>query len=61
MAMKDFDKAKKNLLPMQPGDVPETCADVRDLVHDVGFAAKTSIEEDAKRFVEWFLSYRSSR
>ena len=52
-------KAKKNLLPMQPGDVPETYAEVRDLADDTGFAPKTPIEEGVKRFVEWFLSYRS--
>ena len=54
-------KAKINMLPIQPGDVPETYADVQDLMNDIGFAPKTPIEEGVKRFVEWFLSYRSSR
>jgi len=52
-------KAKKNWLPMQPGDVPETCADVRDLMNDVGFAPETPIEEGVKRFVQWHRSYYS--
>jgi UDP-glucuronate 4-epimerase len=54
-------KAKKNLLPMQPGDVPETYADVRDLINDVGFAPKTSIEEGVKRFVEWYQDFYDPR
>ncbi len=41
-------KAKKNLLPMQPGDVPETFADVNDLAEDVGFMPATPIEEGIK-------------
>ncbi len=50
-------KAEKNLLPIQPGDVPETCADVDDLVNDVGFKPSTPIEEGIKKFVEWYLDY----
>jgi UDP-glucuronate 4-epimerase len=50
-------KAEKNLLPMQPGDVPETYADVDDLVNDVGFKPSTPIEEGIKKFVEWYLDY----
>ncbi len=50
-------KANKNLLPIQPGDVPETYADVDDLVNDVGFKPATSIEEGIKRFVEWYNEY----
>ena len=50
-------KAKKNLLPMQPGDVPETFADVNDLAEDVGFKPATSIEEGIKKFVEWYKEY----
>jgi UDP-glucuronate 4-epimerase len=52
-------KAEKNLLPLQPGDVPETYADVDDLVNDVGFKPSTSIEEGIKEFVEWYLDYYS--
>ena len=47
-------KAKKNLLPMQPGDVVATCADVEDLQREVGFSPSTPIEEGIKRFVEWY-------
>jgi UDP-glucuronate 4-epimerase len=50
-------KAEKNLLPMQPGEVPETYADVDDLVNDVGFKPSTPIEEGIKKFVEWYLGY----
>ena len=41
-------KAQKNLLPIQPGDVPATCADVDDLVLDVGFRPATPIEEGVR-------------
>jgi UDP-glucuronate 4-epimerase len=51
-------KAEKNLLPMQPGDVHETCADVDDLVN-IGFKPSTPIEKGIKKFVEWYLSYYS--
>jgi UDP-glucuronate 4-epimerase len=50
-------KAKKNLLPMQPGDVPETYADVDDLAKVVGFKPSTPIEEGIKKFVEWYREY----
>jgi UDP-glucuronate 4-epimerase len=50
-------KAKKNLLPMQPGDVPETYADVDDLAEDVDFKPATPIEKGIKRFVEWYREY----
>ncbi len=50
-------KAKKNMLPMQAGDVPATYADVNDLVRDVGFKPETSIEEGIKRFIEWYREY----
>lgn len=49
--------AIKNFLPMQPGDVPATYADVDDLVRDVGFAPRTPIETGVKRFVDWYRSY----
>ena len=51
-------KAKKNYMPIQPGDVPATYADVDDLTRDVGFKPSTSIEEGVKKFVDWFLEYR---
>lgn len=50
-------KAEKNLLPMQPGDVPETCADVEDLMKDVGFRPDTPVTTGIARFVEWYRSY----
>ena len=49
--------AEKVLLPMQPGDVPDTWADVEDLVADVGYRPDTPIEEGVARFVDWYLSY----
>jgi UDP-glucuronate 4-epimerase len=50
-------KAQKNMLPMQPGDVPETYADVDDLSRDVGFRPATPIEEGIARFVAWYLDF----
>ncbi|MBW3542595.1 MAG: capsular biosynthesis protein CpsI, partial [Planctomycetes bacterium] len=50
-------RAEKNLLPMQPGDVPATYADIDDLSRDVGFAPATPIEEGVRRFVEWYREY----
>ena len=50
-------KADKNLLPMQPGDVPDTSADTEDLVRDVGYQPSTPIEVGVKKFVDWYLEY----
>jgi UDP-glucuronate 4-epimerase len=50
-------KAVKNFLPMQPGDVPATYADVDDLMRDVGFRPSTPLEEGLKKFVEWYKGY----
>ena len=50
-------KAKRNLLPMQPGDVPATYADVDDLAGDVGFQPRTSIEDGVAKFVAWYREY----
>lgn len=50
-------KAKKNLLPLQPGDVPDTYADVEDLKNDVGYCPSTTVEVGVKRFVDWYLDY----
>jgi UDP-glucuronate 4-epimerase len=50
-------KAQKNLLPMQLGDVPDTYADVDDLVRDVGYRPATPVEVGVRKFVEWYLSY----
>jgi UDP-glucuronate 4-epimerase len=49
--------ARKNFLPMQPGDVPDSCADVDALMRDVGFRPDTPIEEGAARFVAWYREY----
>ncbi|QZZ20398.1 NAD-dependent epimerase [Leptothermofonsia sichuanensis E412] len=50
-------EAQKNMLPMQPGDVLTTYADVEDLKREVGFAPQTSIETGLKRFVDWYRDY----
>ncbi|VAW86180.1 UDP-glucuronate 5'-epimerase [hydrothermal vent metagenome] len=50
-------KANKNMLPLQPGDVPATYADVDDLVNDVGFKPATPVEEGVQRFVDWYRDY----
>ena len=50
-------RARKNLLPMQPGDVPATRADVSDLARDVGYRPRTTVEEGVARFVEWYRAY----
>jgi len=49
--------AEKELLPLQPGDVPDTYADVQALVDDVAYQPNTTIEEGIGRFVEWYLGY----
>jgi len=50
-------KAQKELLPLQPGDVPDTYADVNDLVNELEYEPKVSIEEGIKEFVLWYKSY----
>lgn len=47
----------KHLLPMQPGDVPSTYADVDDLIKDVGFQPNTPIEEGIEHFIQWYQKY----
>ena len=54
-------KARMNLLPLQPGDVPATWADVDDLTRDVGFKPKTTVEEGITRFVAWYQDYYGKR
>lgn len=51
--------AGKNFLPMQPGDVPATYADVDDLMADVGFKPSTSIEEGLEKFAHWYRAFYS--
>jgi len=50
-------KAEKNYLPMQPGDVPATYADVQDLIDDVGYRPETPVETGIKRFVDWYRDF----
>jgi len=50
-------EAKKNFLPMQPGDVPVTYADTDDLRRDVGFAPSTPLSEGLKQWADWYRSY----
>ena len=50
-------KAVKKLLPIQPGDVAATYADIEDLTRDVGFKPATPIEEGIPRFVQWYREY----
>ena len=52
-------KAEKNLLPLQPGDVPDTSAEVTELMTDTGYRPATPVEEGVKRFVDWYRSYYS--
>jgi UDP-glucuronate 4-epimerase len=50
-------KAEKVLLPLQPGDVPDTYADVEALVQDVGYKPNTTIEQGIEKFAAWYNSY----
>lgn len=50
-------KAEKNMLPLQPGDVPYTYADTSDLMNDVGYKPDTSVEDGIARFVAWYRDY----
>lgn len=50
-------KAGKNLLPLQPGDVPDTSADVSELMADIGYQPTTPVEVGIERFVKWYHSY----
>ena len=50
-------EAQKNLLPLQPGDVPDTYADVSDLVEQFDYKPDTSVETGVARFVDWYKGY----
>lgn len=52
-------QAEKQLLPMQPGDVLETSADVSDLERDIGFRPQTRIEDGIAKFVAWYQAYHN--
>jgi len=54
-------KAERELLPMQPGDVPATFADIDDLTREIGFAPATPIAEGIERFVAWYNDYHRGR
>ena len=49
--------AQKEMLPMQPGDVPITFADIDDLIREVGFRPSTSLEDGIHRFAAWYCRY----
>lgn len=53
--------ALTELLPMQPGDVPETFADIGPLAEAVGYRPVTSLDEGVPRFVDWYLEWRERR
>jgi len=48
---------KKNMMPIQPGDVPATFADVKDLVEDLGYKPETPIQEGVNQFIDWYLDF----
>jgi UDP-glucuronate 4-epimerase len=50
-------KAERILLPMQPGDVPATFADIEELAADTGFRPKTTLREGISKFVQWYLDF----
>ena len=50
-------KAEKKFMPLQPGDVPKTYADVQDLMNDVGFKPETDVKSGVRKFVEWYRDY----
>jgi UDP-glucuronate 4-epimerase len=54
-------KAQKIMLPMQPGDVADTFADVRELIDDVGCKPSTPVEQGVRNFVDWFRDYYRDR
>jgi len=50
-------KAKKDFLPLQPGDVPATWADVDDLINDTGFKPQTDVKDGVRNFIKWYKDY----
>jgi UDP-glucuronate 4-epimerase len=50
-------KAIMEFLPMQPGDVPATYADIADLARDIGYHPRTSVQDGIREFVSWYRSY----
>ncbi|KAB7530498.1 NAD-dependent epimerase/dehydratase family protein [Flagellimonas olearia] len=54
-------KAKKQMLPMQPGDVEKTWADVDDLINDYGYSPSTPVKLGVKKFIEWYKDYYNKK
>lgn len=54
-------KRQKVMLPMQPGDVPETFADIAAIQDELGYAPRTRITDGVPRFVDWFRDYHGNR
>ncbi|GAB3805650.1 NAD-dependent epimerase [Virgibacillus kimchii] len=54
-------KAKKNYLPLQAGDVPDTYANVEDLFKDIDYKPKTTIQEGINKFIDWYVDYYGVR
>jgi len=52
-------KAEKELLPLQPGDVPDTYADVDDLVKEFGYKPSMPVKEGVENFAKWFKNYHN--
>jgi len=52
--------AIKEMMPIQPGDVEATCADIEDLADYVGYRPSTSVEQGVENFVQWYLDYTGS-
>jgi len=50
-------KINKNMMPIQPGDVPATYADVTDLVENLDYKPETSIQEGIDKFVDWYIEF----
>ena len=50
-------EAEKNMMPMQPGDVPKTWADVEDLFTYIDFRPQVGIDEGVKNFINWYKEY----
>jgi len=50
-------KVERNMLPLQPGDVPDTYADVGDLVRDFDYRPSTTVRDGVRRFVDWYLEF----
>jgi UDP-glucuronate 4-epimerase len=52
-------KVEKELLPLQPGDVPNTCANIDDLIEEFGYKPSISVEQGVENFVRWYQEYHN--